>query len=82
MQLQDALRLCPELRDPLYKHAMMMIDSKMGNVPDQIMNILLGYDLEALETEDMVMQVDISFSLSDKVVFLNLLFFCSMWDLI
>lgn len=45
-QLQDALVLCPELKQPLLDHANVMNQNQIGHVSDQTMSILKGKKIQ------------------------------------
>lgn len=51
-QLQDALSICPELRNPLLEYAREMNKHQISHVSQQVLDILLGGQVIELEMRD------------------------------
>lgn len=49
-QLDDALKLCPELRAPLLEYAQSITENQIGNVSEAVMNILKGKSFEKADS--------------------------------
>lgn len=45
-QLDEALKLCPELRAPLLEYAKSVTENQIGNVSEAVMNVLKGKNFE------------------------------------
>uniref|UniRef100_A0A182RXR1 Symplekin n=1 Tax=Anopheles funestus TaxID=62324 RepID=A0A182RXR1_ANOFN len=41
-QLQDAITICPEFREPMLEHAREIMEHQIGHVSQQVMDVLLG----------------------------------------
>uniref|UniRef100_A0A182IR14 Symplekin n=1 Tax=Anopheles atroparvus TaxID=41427 RepID=A0A182IR14_ANOAO len=41
-QLQDALKICPEFREPMLEHAREIMEHQIGHVAQPVMDVLLG----------------------------------------
>lgn len=45
-QLNEALKLCPELRAPLLEYAKSITENQIGNVSEAVMNVLKGKNFD------------------------------------
>ncbi|XP_035795243.1 symplekin-like [Anopheles albimanus] len=53
-QLQDALNICPEFREPMLEHAREIMEHQIGHVSQPIMDVLLGISpYSATEANDL-----------------------------
>lgn len=57
-QINEALKLCPDLRLPLMEYAQSINESQIGNVSDSVMNILKGNSPEGAPDKVDLKQTD------------------------
>lgn len=64
LQLQNALKICPDLRQPLLEHAREISESQICHVSQQVMDVLLGISQFSGLQDDV--QVVVSYNNSDN----------------
>lgn len=75
-QLQDAITICPEFREPMLEHAREIMEHQIGHVSQQVMDVLLGISPYST-TESADLQIVVSAERGNGVAMIvRLMVFC------